>query len=208
MNSSVPTESNRTSRREFLKTSGTAVAAAALGGAIATPGYAVENNTIKIALVGCGGRGTGAAAQALSTSGPTKLWAMADVFDHRLQSSLGNLKPAHEKQIEVPPERQFVGLDGFKKAIDSLDKGDLVLLATPPAFRPGHFEYAVQKGVNVFMEKSFAVDAPGIRRVMQTGQDAAKKKPESGGRFDEPALPAAGRMRPTDSRRKDWRGHQ
>ena len=175
MNSSIPAESNHTTRREFLKTSGTAMAVAALGGAVASPGYAAENNTIKIALVGCGGRGTGAAAQALSTNGPTKLWAMADVFDHRLQSSLGNIKPAHEKQIAVPPERQFIGLDGFKQAIDSLDKGDLVLLTTPPAFRPIHFEYAVQKGVNVFMEKSFAVDAPGIRRVLQTGQEAAKK---------------------------------
>src|SRR3974390_1473204 len=95
-------EANRTSRREFLKTSGTAVAAAALTGTISSPGYAAEKNTIKIALVGCGGRGTGAAAQALSTSGPTKLWAMADVFDHRLQSSLGNIKQAHEKQMDVP----------------------------------------------------------------------------------------------------------
>jgi len=175
MNSSNLPESDRTTRREFLKTSSAALAGAALAGAIARPGYAAENNTIKVALVGCGGRGTGAAAQALSTQGPTKLWAMADVFEHRLQGSLGNIKAAHEKQIEVPPERQFLGLDGFKKAIDSLDKGDIVLLATPPAFRPIHFEYAVQKGVNVFMEKSFAVDAPGIRRVLKTGEEAAKK---------------------------------
>src|SRR5262245_45915127 len=145
-------EDMRTTRREFLRTSGTAVAAAALAGAISSPGYAAEKNTIKVALVGCGGRGTGAAAQALSTRGPTKLWAMADVFEHRLQSSLGNIKQGHEKQMEVPSERQFIGLDGFKKAIDSLDKGDVVLLATPPAFRPIHFEYAVQKEVNVFME--------------------------------------------------------
>jgi hypothetical protein len=94
----------------------------------------------------------------LSTQGPTKLWAAADVFEHRLQSSLANLKPKHEKQMDVPPDRQFIGLDGYKKAIDSLDKGDVVLLTTPPAFRPIHLDYAVQKGVNVFMEKSFAVD--------------------------------------------------
>src|SRR5664279_4717339 len=175
MNSPSLTDSNRTTRREFLKTSSTALAGAALASAIARPGYAAENNTIKIALVGCGGRGSGAAAQALSTQGPTKLWAVADVFDHRLQSSLTNLKQSHEKQVDVPPERQFIGLDGFKKAIDSLDKGDLVVLTTPPAFRPIHFEYAVQKGVNVFMEKSFAVDAPGIHRVLRTGEEAAKK---------------------------------
>ena len=151
------------------------MAGAALGGALARPGYAAENNSIKLALVGCGGRGTGAAGQALSTKGPTQLWAMADVFDYRLQSSLANLRPAHAAQIQVPPERQFIGLDGFQKAIDSLDKGDVVLLATPPAFRPRHFEYAAQKGVHVFMEKSFAVDAPGIRRVLRAGEVAAQK---------------------------------
>jgi predicted dehydrogenase len=169
--------SNRsvTTRREFLKTSGAAVAGATVGAAIARPGYAAESNTIKIALIGCGGRGTGAAAQALSTRGPTKLWAMADVFDNRLESSLASLKEAHEKQLDVPGDRQFIGLDAYKKAIDSLDRGDVVLLTTPPAFRPIHLEYAVQKGVNVFMEKSFAVDAPGIRRVIKSGEDASKK---------------------------------
>jgi predicted dehydrogenase len=164
-----------TTRREFLKTSGTLAAAVAFAGANARPGYAAENNTIRIALVGCGGRGTGAAAQALSTKGPTELWAMADVFDKRLQTSLANLKQGHEPQVKVPIERQFVGLDGFKKAIDSLNKGDVVLLTTPPAFRPIHFAYAVEKGVNVFMEKSFAVDAPGIRSVLATGATATKK---------------------------------
>jgi predicted dehydrogenase len=167
--------SQPTSRRAFLKTSGAALAGATLAGTLARPGYAAESNTLKIALVGCGGRGTGAAAQALSTKGPTKLWAVADVFEHRAQSSLANLKQGHEKQLAVPPERQFIGLDAFKRAIDSLDKGDVVVLATPPAFRPIHFEYAVHKGVNVFMEKSFAVDAPGIRRVLQTGEVATRK---------------------------------
>lgn len=175
MNTSNSSASARTTRREFLKTSSAAVAGAALAGAVVRPGYTAEQNTIKIALVGCGGRGTGAAAQALSTQGPTRLWAMADVFDNRLQSSLANLKQGHANQIEVPPERQFIGMDGFKKAIDSLDKGDLVMLTTPPAFRPIHFEYAAQKGVNVFMEKSFAVDAPGIRRVLKTGELAKEK---------------------------------
>jgi len=175
MNSANLPNPNHTTRREFLRTSGTALAGAALASAIARPGYAAENNTIKLALVGCGGRGTGAAAQALSTQGPTKLWAMADVFESRLQSSLANLKPGHEKQLDVPPDRQFIGLDGYKKAIDSLDKGDVVLLTTPPAFRPIHVEYAVQKGVNVFMEKSFAVDGPGVRRVLKAGEAAATK---------------------------------
>jgi predicted dehydrogenase len=164
-----------TSRREFLKTSGAVMAGAALAGTLARPGYTAENNTIKIALVGCGGRGTGAAAQALSTSGPTRLWAMADVFDYRLQSSLAGISKGHDKQIDVPPKRQFIGLDAFKKAIDSLAPGDVVLLATPPAFRHIHFAYAIEKGMNVFMEKSFAVDAPGIRHVLETGAAATKK---------------------------------
>ncbi len=175
MNSNTSTDRGRTTRREFLKTSGTALASAALASAIARPGYAAENNTIKLALVGCGGRGTGAAAQALSTRGPTKLWAVADVFEHRVQTSLASLKQSHEQQLDVPLERQFVGLDGFKKAIDSLDKGGVVLLATAPAFRPIHLEYAVQKGVHVFMEKSFAVDAPGTHRVLKAGEEASKK---------------------------------
>jgi myo-inositol 2-dehydrogenase / D-chiro-inositol 1-dehydrogenase len=175
MNTRDANAKNGTSRREFLKTSAAAVTGAALAGAIARPGYAAENNTIKIALVGCGGRGGGAAAQALSTKGPTKLWAVADVFENRVQGAVANLKQQHAAKVEVPTERQFVGLDGFKKAIDSLEKGDVVLLATPPAFRPIHFEYAVQKGINVFMEKSFAVDAPGTRRVLKTGQLAQQK---------------------------------
>jgi predicted dehydrogenase len=177
MNSnSTPTKlTTTTTRREFLKTSSAALAGAALAGAVPRPGYTAESNTIKIALVGCGGRGGGAAAQALSTAGPTKLWAMADFFEHKVQSSLAGIKQGRENKVDVPKERQFAGLDAFKKAIDSLDKGDVVLLTTPPAFRPIHFEYAVQKGVNVFMEKSFAVDAPGIRRVLKTGE-AAKQK--------------------------------
>ena len=163
------------SRREFLGRSTSALAAAALAGQLTTRAYAGEQNTIKIALVGCGGRGTGAAAEALSTQGPTKLWAMADVFPHRLKGSLGHLSGRFAKQVDVPPERQFLGMDGYRKAIDALGPGDVVLLATPPGFRPLHVEYAVAQGRNVFMEKSFAVDAPGVHRVLRAGAEAAKK---------------------------------
>jgi myo-inositol 2-dehydrogenase / D-chiro-inositol 1-dehydrogenase len=162
-------------RREFLKSASHAVAGATLAAALPRPGYAAEANTIKIALVGCGGRGAGAAANALSTAGPVKLVAMADAFAHRLESSLNSISQKFAAKVDVPPERRFVGLDGFKKAIDQLGKTDLVLLATPPAFRPMHFEYAVQKGVNVFMEKSFAVDAPGVQRVLRAGEVAKQK---------------------------------
>lgn len=175
MNSGI--KSTVTTRRSFLKTTSTAAAGAALAGALATPrpGYCAEANTIKVALVGCGGRGTGAAAQALSTEGPVKLWAMADVFENRLSKSQQSLAQQHAAKMDVPQERRFIGFDAYKHAIDSLGKGDVVLLATAPAFRPIHLEYAVQKGVNVFMEKSFAVDGPGIRRVLKAGELAKEK---------------------------------
>ena len=92
---------------------------------------------------------------------------MADAFRPRLEAGLKALAGPFGAQVEVPLGRQFVGLDAFKKAIDAVAPGGVVLLATPPAFRPVHFEYAVQRGCHVFMEKSFAVDAPGIRRVMR-----------------------------------------
>lgn len=174
METPIKTDSRETSRREFLGASGKAIAAASLAGAIAARAYAGENNTIKVALVGCGGRGTGAAANALRTQGPVKLHATADVFPDRMAGSIKTLSQQFSEKIDVPPERQFLGVDAYKKAIDVLDKGDLVLLTTPPAFRPIHLEYAVAKERHVFMEKSFAVDAPGIRRVLKAGEDAKK----------------------------------
>ena len=170
------TPKNTPSRREFLNTSGRIAAVSAFGFGAVPAVHAAENNTIKVALVGCGGRGTGAAVNALSTkSGPTELVAMADVFDHRLQSSLKNLSQKFGKQINVPKDRQFIGFDAYKKAIDCLDGSGVVILATPPGFRPLHLEYAVSKGCNVFMEKAFAVDGPGIRRVLKAGEEAEKK---------------------------------
>ena len=100
---------------------------------------------------------------------------MADFFDEKVQNHLRMLSKQFAKQVDVPKERQFAGLDAYRKAIDSLGPGGVVLLTTPPAFRPIHLEYAVAKGCHVFMEKSFAVDAPGIRRVLKAGE-AAKKK--------------------------------
>ena len=175
MNAQNNTQKPTTSRRDFLKATSGAIAGAVLAGAIGARAYAAGSNTIKIALVGCGGRGTGAASNALSTKGPTKLVAMADVFEQRLASSLKNLSKSFANQIDLPTDRQFLGMNGYKKAIDAIAPGGLVILATPPAFRPIHLEYAVKKGCNVFMEKSFAVDAPGIRRVLKAGKAAEKK---------------------------------
>jgi len=164
------------SRRAFLRGAGSVAVGTALAARIAARAYAAEENTIKLALVGCGGRGTGAVVDAFSASGgPVKLFAMADIFEHRLQGSLGHLKQNHAAKVDVTPERCFVGFDAYKKAIDCLGPGDVVLLTTHAAFRPLHVEYAVAKGVNVFMEKSFAVDAPATRRLLAAAEASEKK---------------------------------
>jgi len=177
MNTTEPkTQPHSTSRREFLKTSGRVVAASALAGVAVPYCHAAEDNTIRLALVGCGGRGTGAVANALSTTGgPVKLVAMADLFEDRLTGSLGRLANGFAEKVDVPAERQFVGFDAYRKAIDCLGPGDVVLLTTHAAFRPMMFEYAVGKGVNVFAEKSFAADSPAVRRWLQAAELSEKK---------------------------------
>ncbi len=177
MSTSKPNASSGSkSRRDFLKFSGHLAAASALAGVAVPRCHAAENSTIKLALVGCGGRGTGAVADAFSAKGgPVKLYAMADLFKHRLQGSLNNLKKSFKDKVDVPPERQFVGFDSYKKAIDCLVPGDVVLLTTHAAFRPLQFEYAVARGVNVFAEKSFATDAPAVRRWLKAAEVSERK---------------------------------
>ena len=166
------------SRREFLHRSGRYAAASALAGVALPHVHAAHSDEIRVALVGCGGRGTGAATQALSTtSGPIKLTVMADVFPARLASSLDRLtkSPQVGKQVDVPEERRFLGLDSYKSAMDALRPGDIVILATPPAFRWVHFSYAIAKGLNVFMEKPVTVDGPTSKRMLLLGEEAARK---------------------------------
>jgi len=172
-----PFAATSSSRRDFLKRTTGAVGSAALLGTLSSRAYANENNLIQVALIGCGGRGTGAAANALSTrgQGPVKLVALADVFDHRVEGSLKRLQDQFPEQVDVPADRMFVGFDAYKRAVDAVGDGGVVLLGTPPAFRPPHLEYAVEMGRHVFMEKSFAVDAPGVRRVLAAGEKAAEK---------------------------------
>lgn len=163
-------------RRAFLKQSGTIAAMSALSGIVLPHVHAAENNTIQLALVGCGGRGTGAVVDALSVKyGPMKLVAMADVFDAQLKSSYNSLKKAFPSLVEVSGEKQFVGFDGYKYAMDSLRAGDIVILTTPCAFRWVHFSYAVAKGLNVFMEKPLTPDGPSSRRMLKLAE-AAKVK--------------------------------
>jgi predicted dehydrogenase len=165
-----------TSRREFLKGTGRLAAASAVAAGIAPRMYAGENNTINIALVGCGGRGSGAAGDAMSVKkGPVKLVAMADVFPERLNASYKNLKAEHPDQVDVPKDRQFVGFDAYKKAIDCLKPGDIAIFATPPAFRWVHFTYAIEKGLNVFMEKPVTVDGPTSKRMLKLAEAATAK---------------------------------
>lgn len=169
---------NRKGRREFLKTSGKIAATATLLGTSIRGVHAAENNTIHVALVGCGGRGTGATVNALSvTNAPTKLVAMVDVFEKKLQVRHKSLSDKYKDtgKMDVPPERQFVGFDGYKKAMDCLKPGDVVILATPPAFRWVHFTYAIQKGLNVFMEKPVTVDGPTTRRMIDLAKKADEK---------------------------------
>jgi predicted dehydrogenase len=169
-------------RRSFLKAA--SIASAGLM-SLNARAHADGGDTVKIALVGCGARGSGAAAQALNTSLNVKLWAMADAFSDRLDESLHALEvgaPGVSKlekgkgfgdRIDVAPDRRFVGLDAYRKAIDC--GPDVVILTGPPGFRPQHFEYAVKAGKHVFMEKPVASDAAGVRRVIAAAAEAKKK---------------------------------
>lgn len=169
-------QSSPISRREFVTRSGKLAAASVLAGTALPFVNAAEDNTIRLALIGCGGRGSGAAANAFdSPNGPVKMIAMADIFGNRLASAHKVLTEKYPKQMEVPEERRFTGFDAWRKAIDCLRPGDVAMLTGYAGFRPGQLEYAVQKGVNVFMEKSFGPDAPSLRRVIKAGEEAEKK---------------------------------
>jgi len=171
--SNQPAPETGVNRRGFLKTTTAVVGGSLLGGlTIERAAYAAPDDTLKIALIGCGGRGSGAADQALSTSGPVKLVAMADAVPNRLKSSLENLKAQHADRVDVPEDRQFIGFDAYKKAIAL---ADVVILATPPGFRPIHFEEAVNAGKNIFTEKPVAVDGPGIRRFLAAAKLSKEK---------------------------------
>ena len=172
---SSKSNSQHPSRRDFLA----AAAGSVLAGAVIPRVHAAGSDAVQIALVGCGGRGTGAAKDALSTSnlGPIKLVAMADAFEAKQKSSYETLSKNKEAgpMVDVPEERRFLGFDAYQKAMDCLKPGDVVILATPPAFRWVHFTYAIEKGLNVFMEKPATVDGPTSKRMIALGEEASKK---------------------------------
>lgn len=169
---------HRPSRRDFLAGSALAAGTAAVSQlSIARSAHAAGSDVIKFALIGCGGRGTGAAANCLNVQKaigePIKLVAMADAFEDRAQGALKRLKEQYLDQVDVPPERVFVGLDAYQKAIDC--GVDLVVMASPPGFRPEQYAAAVKAGKHVFMEKPCSTDAPGYRSLMETNKLADEK---------------------------------
>ncbi len=172
-------ENTPPTRRDFLKRSGVVAAGATAATTLAAPTvHAAEDNTIRVALVGCGGRGTGAAVNALSVEGESiRLVAMADVFEKNVNNKAETLAEIDrfKDKVDVPQERRFVGFDAYKQAMDCLRPGDVVILATPPAFRWVHYSYAIEKGLNVFMEKPLTVDAPTTQRLLSLNEAAVAK---------------------------------
>lgn len=176
--------SNPFNRRDFVKSGVAAVVGGTLASQFpvkASAFYGVDD-TIRVGVVGCGGRGTGAALQALKAASNTKLVAMADAFSDRIEESYKNMMEPEEadeatldaiSRIDVPVERRFDGFDGYKEVIAA---SDVVILTTPPGFRPMHFEAAVEAGKQIFMEKPLATDAPGVRRVLAAAEKAKQKK--------------------------------
>ncbi|MEM6690046.1 MAG: Gfo/Idh/MocA family oxidoreductase [Planctomycetota bacterium] len=162
------------SRRQFLTTTGAAAATATLASTVARTAHAAGDDTIRVVLIGAGGRGSGAIQNIFNTKGNTKLVAVADAFEDKARKSLKKFSFGKFKdKVDVPDERIFTGLDGYKAAIDV--DCDLVVIATPPGFKPAQFEYAVAKGRHIFMEKPVATDAPGVRRVLAAVEESKKK---------------------------------
>ncbi|MCX8108267.1 MAG: Gfo/Idh/MocA family oxidoreductase [Verrucomicrobiae bacterium] len=172
-----PLKGNTRSRREFLRTSGAFAITSAIASTVTVPRHALAagSDTLKVGLIGCGGRGTGAAANALNADKNTVLTAVADVFKEKCESAVRSLRQsdAIRDRVKVTPETMFVGLDGYQRLIDS--GVDVVLLAEPPGFRPKHLRAAVLAGKHIFCEKPMATDAPGVRSVLESVEIARTK---------------------------------
>jgi myo-inositol 2-dehydrogenase/D-chiro-inositol 1-dehydrogenase len=161
------------SRRKFMQTSAAVARSVVMSPfSLASTPHVNVDNTIKIALIGCGARGSGAANEALNTGDDVRLVAMADAFQEKLDASYNHLVELHGKKVAVKEENKFVGLDGYKNAIGF---ADVVFLASPPGFRSLHFEEAVNQGKHIFMEKPVATDVPGVRKIIENAKRAKQK---------------------------------
>ena len=168
--------SDPSTRRDFLAGTGRLAAASALAGVSLPQVHVRGRDTLQLALVGCGGRGAGAAVNALSVpDGDLRLVAMADVFEGKPGKVAKSLATRFKDRVDVPEDRQFVGFDGYQKAIDCLNPGDIVILTTPPAFRWVHYQAAIDKGLNVFMEKPLTTDGPTAKRMLELNEQAKAK---------------------------------
>jgi len=174
----------KTSRRQFLKTSTVLSAGAAVVGGLtlAQSAHAAGSDEMKIALIGCGSRGNGAIRDRVQVGDNVKVVAVADVFEGRarwaansLRNDGNNAESNMYGKVDLPNDRVFVGFESYKQAIACLDPGDYVILATPPGFRPYQYRNAIERGCHVFMEKPVCVDAPGYRYCMETNQMADEK---------------------------------
>ena len=166
---------NDTSRRQFIKSTGATIIGSSVGfNLMGKNKFAPANSdTLKVGLIGCGGRGSGAAVQAMRADDNVALVAMADIFQDRLENSYNAILEEEPDKVKVAPDHKFVGFDAYQKLLAT--DVDVIILATPPAFRPGHLEAAVEAGKHIFCEKPVAVDAPGIRRVMEVAKKAKEK---------------------------------
>ncbi|MEW6131309.1 MAG: Gfo/Idh/MocA family oxidoreductase [Acidobacteriota bacterium] len=162
------------SRRDFLKTSAVAIGATVATNLINNAAYAAGSDEIRIGLIGCGGRGTGAVDNAFNAAQGVKLVAMGDAFKDRIESCKAELGKKNADKINVPNDRMFVGFDAYEKVINTKEV-NYIILATPPGFRPTHLKAAVAAGKNIFTEKPVAVDGPGIRSVLETYEQAKAK---------------------------------
>lgn len=166
---------HQSNRRTFLKNSGLVLLGSSLASPLAASAstFASQRSVIKVGLIGCGGRGTGAAAQAMKADPNVELTAMGDVFPDRLDESYASLEKINPKQLKVDKANRFIGFDAYQKVIDS--GVDVVLLTAPPGFRPLHLEAAVNADKHIFCEKPVAVDAPGVRKVIELSKKAKEK---------------------------------
>lgn len=172
MDASVPAPS----RRDFLAGTGRLAAVSVFANAAFAHVHPGGSDTIQVGLVGCGGRGGGAAANALSVPfAALRLVAAADVFAGKPAAVVDALQEQFAGKVDVPPDRQFTGFDGYRKVMDCLRPGDIVILTTPPAFRWVHYRYAIDKGLHVFMEKPVTVDGPTSKRMLELNERAKQK---------------------------------